>query len=68
MICAAVPGGGKDARQGESGGPLVVGGQVVGVVSWRVGCAEAQYRVVYSNIVNVKKFLLKKVECSRMQM
>jgi len=54
MICTGVPGGGKSARQGDSGGPLDVDGQLVGVVSWGLGWAEAQYRVVYSNIVNVK--------------
>jgi len=43
--------------QGDSGGPLVVGGQLVGIVSSGVGCAEAQYRGIYSNIVNVKSFL-----------
>jgi len=57
MICAAVPGGGKDACQGDSGGPLVVGGQLVGIVSWGVVCAEAQYSGVYSNIANVKSFV-----------
>ena len=42
MICAGVAGGGKDACEGDSVGPLVVGGQLVGIVSWGVGCAEVQ--------------------------
>jgi trypsin len=41
MICAGVTGGGKDACSGDEGGPLVVGGQLIGIVSWGVGCAEA---------------------------
>jgi trypsin len=57
MICAAVPGGGKDACQGDSGGPLVVGVQLVGIVSWGVGCAEAEYPGVYSNVATIKDFI-----------
>lgn len=42
MLCAGVPGGGKDSCQGDSGGPLVMkspdGDHVqVGVVSWGYG-------------------------------
>jgi len=57
MICAAVPGGGKDACQEDSGGPLVVGGQLVGIVSWGVGCAEPNYPGVYSNVAILKSFV-----------
>jgi len=47
MFCAAVPGGGKDACHFDTGGPLVVGSQLVGIVSWGVGCAEALYPGFY---------------------
>jgi trypsin len=57
MICAAVPGGGKDACQGDSGGPLVVGSSLVGIVSWGVGCAEANYPGVYSNVATLRSFV-----------
>jgi len=57
MICAAVPGGGKDACQGDSGGPLVVSGKLVGIVSWGVGCALADYPGVYSNVATLRLFV-----------
>jgi len=57
MICAAVPGGGKDACNGDSGGPLVVGGKLVGIVSWGLSCALADYPGVYSNVATLKSFV-----------
>ena len=57
MICAGVTGGGKDACHNDSGGPLVVGGQLVGIMSWGIGYAEAKYPGVYSNIATLKCFV-----------
>ena len=56
MLCAREEGGGEDACQGDSGGPLVIKGDVasediqVGVVSWGIGCASADYPGVYSRV------------------
>ncbi|MER8068837.1 trypsin-like serine protease [Streptomyces sp. NPDC094034] len=52
MICAGTPATGADAGtkatcSGDSGGPLIVGGKVIGIVSWGVeGCtAKGAYSV-----------------------
>merc|ERR1719402_1903754 len=54
MICANVAGGGKDSCQGDSGGPLVTKNpdlyELIGVVSWGVGCAWADYPGVYAKM------------------
>jgi len=61
MVCAYVPGGGKDSCQGDSGGPAVVySGQEplqVGIVSWGQGCARAGYPGVYTRVSSVYSWI-----------
>jgi len=57
-ICAGVPGGGNGFCGGDLGSPLVVGDQLVGIVSWGVGCAEAQHPGLYSNVATLKNFVI----------
>ncbi|XP_053619219.1 achelase-1-like [Plodia interpunctella] len=59
MICAGVIDvGGRDACQGDSGGPLLFNNELVGVISWGAGCAQARYPGVnarvssYTNWIN----------------
>ncbi|KAI4458490.1 polyserase-related [Holotrichia oblita] len=58
MICAGyLDIGGKDACQNDSGGPMVVDGVLVGVVSWGSGCADKNYPGVYANVANLRDWI-----------
>lgn len=50
-ICAGVPEGGRGQCSGDSGGPLLVDGQQVGIVSWsRKPCTVAPYPGVFTEV------------------
>ncbi|XP_046988606.1 mite allergen Der p 3-like [Schistocerca americana] len=50
QICAGVPDGGKGSCNGDSGGPLFVDGEVVGLVSYAYGCARRGYPTIYTRV------------------
>ncbi|XP_034003931.1 trypsin-like [Trematomus bernacchii] len=52
MLCAGSPRGGKDSCQGDSGGPLICDGQLEGIVSWGISCANPYFPGVYTKVRN----------------
>ena len=50
MLCAGIENGGIDSCYGDSGGPIIVNDQLVGITSWGIDCAHAQYPGAYTRI------------------
>ncbi|XP_017139637.1 trypsin alpha-3 [Drosophila miranda] len=58
MICAGyISNGGVDACQMDSGGPLVVREELIGIVSWGIGCALKNKPGVYARIETLSIWL-----------
>lgn len=57
MICAGVVGGGIDACAGDSGGPMVYDGQLVGIVSAGSGCGDPKYFGLYAKIPRLYEWI-----------
>jgi secreted trypsin-like serine protease len=54
MVCAGHPEGGKDACEGDSGGPMIVRGRLAGVVSYGRGCARAGQVGIYTRLATYR--------------
>jgi len=63
MICAGFEKGGKDACQGDGGGPLINwDGWLIGIVSWGNGCGKAHLPGVYTRVGPYIRFLMELLE------
>jgi secreted trypsin-like serine protease len=49
-LCAGYPDGGVDACNGDSGGPQVAGGKLIGIVSYGTGCARPNKPGIYTKV------------------
>lgn len=60
MMCAGYLPGGKDACQKDSGGPLFTKNEeLIGIVSWGLGCGQASVPGVYSRLATAVDFVKK---------
>jgi trypsin len=50
MVCASAPDGRMDACYGDSGGPLIADGRLIGIISWGSGCARQGTPGVYTRV------------------
>jgi trypsin len=59
MLCAGRhPTGGRDACLGDSGGPLMSKGFLVGLVSWGIGCGLGNYPGVYTRVSVLRDWIV----------
>lgn len=50
QICAGLEEGGKDACDGDEGGPLYVNNEVIGIMSWGKICGSKDHPTVYTKV------------------
>ena len=58
MFCAAAEEPGQDACEADSGGPLVIAGKQVGIVSWGENCGIPELPGVYANVALLRDFVV----------
>lgn len=57
MLCAGYKKGGIDACQMDSGGPLVIGNKLIGIISWGSGCAKPGKPGVYTRVSKIRPWI-----------
>lgn len=62
MFCAGYLDATKDACTGDSGGPIVLDGKLLGVVSWGIGCATLNRPGVYSFVPKFKDWIQEQIK------
>lgn len=61
IFCAGAPGGGRDACKGDSGGPLTVNGEQLGIHSFGDGCAKLNTPGVYTRIASFADWIYENI-------
>jgi secreted trypsin-like serine protease len=61
MMCAGVMKGGIDACNGDSGGPFVAGGKLIGLVSKGDGCARPNHPAIYARVDAINTWVAKAI-------
>ncbi len=61
MMCAGVTKGGIDACNGDSGGPFVAGGKLIGLVSKGDGCARPNHPAIYARVDAINSWVRKEI-------
>lgn len=61
MMCAAVMKGGVDACNGDSGGPFVASGKLIGLVSKGDGCARPNHPAIYARVDAINSWVAKEI-------
>lgn len=56
-LCAGPDEGGRDACDGDFGGPLTTGGQLVGIALWGKGCGQKGYPGVYTSVAPLREWI-----------
>lgn len=57
MICVGSMDGNRDSCQGDSGGGLVCGDSVTGIVSFGIGCARPNKPGIYTNVHHYREWI-----------
>lgn len=62
MICAGqLIGGGYDSCLGDSGGPMILDGQQVGIISFGFGCGDPRFPGVYTSVPKLRSWIDSKI-------
>jgi len=61
MICAGTMAGGVDTCQGDSGGGLICGNYIAGLVSWGIGCALPLLPGVYTDVADFNDWIEERI-------
>ncbi|XP_057659339.1 trypsin-3-like [Diorhabda carinulata] len=57
MFCAGYLIGRRDACRGDSGGPFIINGVQIGIISWGIGCGRLLIPGVYASIPVLRKYI-----------